>query len=62
MTDESSVLIGHAHLNGRNLVMVANADSLCSQHIALTRTRHKHDAVVDTNRAMTVLSHSSRNC
>ena len=47
MTDETPFLIGDANLDSGYLMMVADTDCLGTQHIALARTRHIHDIVLD---------------
>ena len=57
MTDETAFLIGDAHFDGGNLMMVANADGFCTKQIVLFGTRDKHNAVADANGELTSCVH-----
>ena len=49
VTDETAFLVGDADFDGRNLVMVADADGLCAKQVTLFGTRYKDDAVIDAD-------------
>ena len=57
MTDEATFLIGDTYFDGRNLMMITDADGFCMKMVALFRTRHKHDAVADADGELTSCVH-----
>ena len=61
MADEATVLIGYTNLDSRNLVMVANTYGLSTQHVALVRTGHEHDVVLNAKGQLSGVVHPGGN-
>ena len=54
VADEAALLVGDAHLDGRYLMMVADADGLGTKQVALLGTRDKQDVVADADGELTL--------
>lgn len=61
MADKATVLIGYTNLDSGNLVMVANTYGLSTQHVALVRTRHEHDVVLNAKGQLSGVVHPGGN-
>ena len=61
MTDEVTLLIDDPHFYTGNLMMIADVYSLGSQHITLTGTGYKRNAVLNAKRQLPPTVHQCSN-